>query len=242
MSNEIAPVNIGLRPQNYKELRRLSDLIFKSSMCPKGVKDPDELFLRMHFGLDVGLSPLAAAANVMVVNGKPSLYGDGMLGIVQANPKYEWHKIEEIGTKDQDNWGFKCTVKRKNMDPVSVIFTKKDAVVANLWGKKDQFGKPGPWCLYPQRMLKAKAIGFALRDVFADVLQGMISAEEAMDHPTGPTDKHVAEEMMLDVTPPIESHPVNEVVTKDGEVKTESVEEMLQITYPIDEDDMEDIR
>ena len=32
-------------------------------------------------------------------------------------------------------------------------------------------------------MLKMRARGFALRDVFADALGGMISAEEAQDYP-----------------------------------------------------------
>lgn len=213
MTNEITTqpsINPGLRPLNYKELRHLSEMIRKSEICPKEIKDkPDEVFLRIHFGLDIGLTPLQAISNVAIINGKAAIYGDAMLGVVQGSKVYEWHNLSEVGTKDQDDWGFKCTVKRKNSDPYTVIFTKKDAVKANLWNKS------GPWTLYPARMLKAKAIGFALRDLFADVLKGFISKEEALDYPSSDNsqDKDV---ITVD----------GEVIDQDREIKEKSLERM----------------
>lgn len=48
--------------------------------------------------------------------------------------------------------------------------------------KNQLWGKSGPWQQYPKRMLQMRARGFALRDKFADVLGGLISAEEARDY------------------------------------------------------------
>ena len=39
------------------------------------------------------------------------------------------------------------------------------------------------WISYPDRMLKMRARGFALRDAFADVIGGLITSEEAQDYP-----------------------------------------------------------
>ena len=57
---------------------------------------------------------------------------------------------------------------------------------SSLWADANRAGllnRSGPWKSYPDRMLKMRARGFALRDVFADALGGMISAEEANDYP-----------------------------------------------------------
>src|SRR5690606_41914131 len=47
-------------------------------------------------------------------------------------------------------------------------------------------GKQGPWSQYPKRMRQMRARGFALRDMFADVLRGMPVAEDLQDMPTEP--------------------------------------------------------
>lgn len=57
-------------------------------------------------------------------------------------------------------------------------FSVKDAKRAGLWGKS------GPWSTYPDRMLTMRARSWALRDEFADILKGIIAAEEAQDYPS----------------------------------------------------------
>jgi hypothetical protein len=76
--------------------------------------------------------------------------------------------------------------RRHGSAPVVGRFSVADARAASLWGKA------GPWKQYPQRMLQMRARGFALRDDFADLLRGVMSAGEARDIPRG----------MPDVTPP----------------------------------------
>jgi len=70
-----------------------------------------------------------------------------------------------------------CVAKRKGRTPVIFKFSVEDAKRAGLWGKT------GPWQAYPKRMMQMRARGFALRDAFADVLTGLITAEEAHDYP-----------------------------------------------------------
>ena len=70
-----------------------------------------------------------------------------------------------------------CKAKRRGEPEQVRTFSDSDAKIAGLLGKQ------GPWMTGPKRMKQMRARGFALRDVFTDVLRGMGLAEEAMDTP-----------------------------------------------------------
>ena len=236
-TSEAPPLCVELRPKTLKEAMRFAEIVATSELCPKELEKKslkektNELFLRIVFGADVGLSALQAIGNVMVVNGKASLYGDALLAVVQASPAYEWHKIEEVGTKYQDDWGFKCTVKRKGEGqvPYSVIFTKADAVKAKLWDKPYS-----QWSTYPQRMLKFKAVGYALRDVFAAETKGFIAYEEAIDYDSS-SKKPIIDETSSDTYEP-PKEPMANVITQEMSNKSMGA----NVTYT--DEDIEDIR
>jgi hypothetical protein len=124
----------------------------------------------------MGLAPMQALQNIAVINGKPSVYGDAMMALVQASAVCE--DVEEFFENEgTPNPVAVCVAKRKNRKPVIAKFSVEDAKRAGLWGKQ------GPWSAYPKRMMQMRARGFALRDAFPDVLKGLISAEEAADYP-----------------------------------------------------------
>jgi hypothetical protein len=119
---------------------------------------------------------MQALQNISVINGKPSVYGDAAMALVQASPVCE--DVEEyFEDTDKPNFVAVCIASRKGRKPVTVRFSVEDAKRAGLWGKQ------GPWSAYPKRMMQMRARGFALRDAFPDVLKGMITAEEAQDYP-----------------------------------------------------------
>lgn len=168
--NHPAPA-FSLAPRNFEEAMKFADLMAKSDLVPKDFKDkPGNILVAIQKGYEVGLSPMAALETIAVINGRASLWGDGMLGIVQGSTVYEW--IDESQSSDTSGV---CTVKRKGEPPYTATFSLEDAKRAGL------LGKAGPWTSYTKRMLHMRARGFALRDKFADVLKGMIAAEEAMD-------------------------------------------------------------
>jgi hypothetical protein len=120
---------------------------------------------------------MQALQNIAVINGKPSVYGDAAMALVQASPVCE--DIEEyFDGEGTPNPVAVCVAKRKGRKPVVAKFSVEDAKRAGLWGKQ------GPWQAYPKRMMQMRARGFALRDAFPDVLKGLITAEEAQDDPT----------------------------------------------------------
>ena len=116
-------------------------------------------------------------ASVAVINGRPTIWGDAALALVQSSPACEY--VKEYIEGEGDNATAVCEVKRRGYPAPTVSrFSMADAKRAGL------AGKTGPWSQYPSRMLALRARGFALRNAFADALRGLVTAEEAQDYPT----------------------------------------------------------
>lgn len=168
----------GVALASLEDAFRFAKAVISSGLAPRGYDKPEAVLIAIQMGAEVGLPPMAALSSIAVINGRPSLYGDAMPGIVNASGLMEGYTQEQVGTQDKDDWGWKVTVRRKGRtEPVTAIFTVAQAKRANLWAKA------GPWTQYPDRMLLMRARTFALRDAFNDVLRGMTSAEEAFDIP-----------------------------------------------------------
>jgi len=164
-----------MQPQSLDEAMRLASMLAHSNMVPKAYqgKEQDTL-VAMMMGSELGLNPIQSLQNIAVINGKPAIYGDALLALVQSNPRFGGH--EE--SFDDANMTATCTVWRKgDGNAHTVTFSQADAEKAQLWGKQ------GPWQTYPKRMLMWRARGYALRDKFADALGGLITVEEARDIP-----------------------------------------------------------
>ncbi|MGJ8524283.1 hypothetical protein R84981_003008 [Carnimonas sp. R-84981] len=173
MSNLAKAGGFALQPRSMDEAMRMAEMLSGSQMVPKNYQGkPQDTLVAMMMGDELGLNPIQSLQNIAVINGKPSIYGDALLALVQNHPKFGGHE-EEF---DKATMTAKCTVWRKgDAQKHTVIFSQDDAKAAKLWGKS------GPWTQYPQRMLMWRARGFALRDKFADALGGLITVEEARD-------------------------------------------------------------
>lgn len=199
-----------LRPSNFSELATFAQMAAKSSMVPQAYRGKaEDIMLAVQLGSELGLAPMQAIQNVAVIQGRPSVWGDALIGLCRASSVCE--DIAEKIEGDGDNAVAICTAKRRNSTPVTVRFSVADAKRAGLWGKV------GPWQQYPLRMLQMRARGFALRDAFPDLLKGIITAEEAQDIPTekrdtftGPTLEATA---VVVETPPQPQQPKSRTLT-----------------------------
>lgn len=172
-------------PANIEDAFRIAKMVTTAGMAPKGLETAEKVMVAIMHGMEVGMTPMAALQSIAVVNGRPTIWGDGALGLVQGSGLMEWHKEWYEGTGDTRK-AF-CTVKRRGDPEVKTgEFSVADAKKASLWGKT------GPWTQYADRMLKMRARGFALRDGFSDVLRGLGITEEVQDTP------------MRDVTPSVD--------------------------------------
>ncbi len=168
-------------PKTFEDVYRLARVFAATALVPKDFQNnPEACCVAIMAGLDLGLTPMTSLQSIAVINGRPSLWGDTMLGVVRASGLLEAMKEEDDGATA------KCTVKRKgDTDPVVRTFSVEDAKRAGLSGKS------GPWTQYPHRMRQMRARSWAIRDAFPDVLRGIASAEEMQDVTP-----------MKDITPP----------------------------------------
>jgi len=174
---QLTTTNRGFAPATLTEAIQFSDMLASSSMVPKAYQGkPQDILVCVQWGYEMGLAPMQALQNIAVINGKPSVYGDAAMALVQASSVCE--DVEEyFEGEGTTNPVAVCVAKRRGRKPVTAKFSVEDAKRAGLWNKQ------GPWTAYPKRMMQMRARGFALRDAFPDVLKGLITAEEAQDYP-----------------------------------------------------------
>ena len=199
----------GFAPQTMTEAIDFSNMLSKSTMVPKAYQNkPEDVLVAVQWGYELGLAPLQALQNIATINGKPSVYGDAAMALVQNSPVCEDVK-EYFEGEGTSNPIAVCVAKRKNRTEVISKYSVEDAKRAGLWNKQ------GPWTQYPKRMLQMRARGFALRDAFPDVLKGLITVEEAQDYPD---DTPVAQTPQIKHANPLDAIPsvsVSEVEVLD---------------------------
>jgi hypothetical protein len=183
-------------PQTLDEAYRLGKAICMAGMAPKGMDTPEKCMIAIMRGMEVGLTPMMALDKIAVVNGRPTIWGDGAIGLVRGSGLCEW--VRERVEGDGDARTAICEAKRRGEpEPVIRRFSVSDAKRAGLWGKQ------GPWQQFPDRMLQMRARAFTLRDGFADVLGGLYLREE-LDNGE---DRREAQTPPIPPVPQIQSQP-----------------------------------
>jgi hypothetical protein len=136
-----------------------------------GHRNPADVLFVLSVGQALGLNAATALMNIYNVNGMPSLKADLKLALAKQHPEYAGCEI--------DSKPDKCTVTMyrnngREKESITITFTLDDAKTANLTGKDN-------WKKYPARMLKARAVSYAVNDLFPDIVFGLMSKEEADD-------------------------------------------------------------
>jgi len=157
----------GIVPQSIEEVFRLAQAVSISGLAPRDLNTPEKITVAIMTGLELGLPPMFSLNKIAVINGRPTLWGDALPGLLWA----KGFKIREWIADEVAH----CEVTRPDGEKIVRTFSPADAQKAGL---KD---KAGPWKQYPQRMLQMRARGFACRDGAADVLGGLYIKEEIED-------------------------------------------------------------
>jgi hypothetical protein len=170
-----------LTPKSIEDVRELARLIALAEWAPPSYRDLEGNYLQqkielaiMH-GATVGLGPLAAVQSIALINGMPTIWGDGALALVERSGLLE-DMVEQDEFDEEHGLTAICTIKRRRRPtPITSRFSMAMADQARLTQKE------GPWQTYPQRMLRMRARSWTLRDGFADVLRGLHIREEVDD-------------------------------------------------------------
>lgn len=164
----------GLQVNNLADMWRFAQYVAQSGMCPKNLScKPETILVAMEAGMEVGFKPLQAIQQITVINGKPNIYGDAGMALIRSRDLLEDYQEKEEGKIEDGTKKWTVIMKRKGMSPISRSFSIAEAKRAGLWEKPI-------WKQYPDRLLRYRALSFAMRDNFSDVLMGLSIVEE--DH------------------------------------------------------------
>ncbi|MEA2098927.1 MAG: hypothetical protein U9P72_02220 [Campylobacterota bacterium] len=165
MGNEIS---------SFSEAVSIADYFAGTDLVPKDYRGKGaNIMVAWQKGIELGLQPLQSLATIAVVNGRATIWGDGLIALVKNSSKEEW--THETLTGEGDNMVATCETKRSSQEQTIVrSFSVADATKAGLWGNNT-------WAKYPKRMLQMRARGLCLRDAYPDVLNGLEIAEEMND-------------------------------------------------------------
>lgn len=173
-------------PKTVEQQYRLAQLYLESGYVPGRFKTASEVLGAMHFAKEhFPLAPMTALRQIAVIDGNPSMFGDLPLAKVMASGLCSFKKeylIDKdskeicIANKNISAEFFGAVAHFKRKDPNGVenevvsVFTVDDAKKAGIWGRN-------VWNKYPKDLIKYRARGRALKDLFADVLNGVSIAE-----------------------------------------------------------------
>lgn len=165
---------LGMEISSLTEAMQVAELFAKSDLVPKDYKGrAGNIVVAWQKGYEVGLMPQQSLETIAVINGRASIWGDGLIALIKNSPKEEWTK--EYIKGEGDKAIAYCETKRKGQaNVVKASFSVAQAKTAGLWGNNT-------WKKYPMRMLQMRARGFCFRDAYPDVLNGLQLAEEQLD-------------------------------------------------------------
>lgn len=159
----------------------LATKVAATEFAPKSLRGrPAAVAAAILTGAELGLGPMKSLASIDVVDGSPTLSAELMRGLVLA-AGHRLRLVELTTTR--------CVLTGQRVgddEPTTVSWTMDDAKRAGLAGKKN-------WQGHPREMLLARATTLLCRTLFADVIGGLRSVEEAGDFGEEPAPVTVAE-------------------------------------------------
>ena len=161
----------------YELAKRVAHTLAQSNLVPEDYRGrANDVFVAINMGAELGMEPFQAIQSIAVIEGKPCLYGDGLIGVVRASPKCLWIQ-EELS---EDGTIATCTTQREgDPKPIEARYSMDDAVQAGISTKSN-------WKKHPKRMLQKRARAYCLRDAYPDLLKGLGVVEERQDHDDTP--------------------------------------------------------
>jgi hypothetical protein len=187
-----------LAPRSIAEVGTLAEMASKSGLY--GVKNREEAFVRMMTGLELGLSAMQSLRGVYVINGRPTLAADLMVGVCKRRGDIckSFRLVEstdKIATYETERVGEGVT---------RMSFTIDQAKRAKLTGKET-------WVSHTEAMLRARASSLLARAVYSDILNGLYDPDEVDGLGAEPL-RAVPEPVQVDVLEP--ARETNEAVLK----------------------------
>jgi len=151
------------------------------------------------YGQELNISPMRSLIMIIPKDGRYLIRGDQAKTMIFGSGLVsDWKEIPS-GSLDDGSFKYTITATRKAPDLLAVErgtvtlareFGVEDAKRADLWVTQEKLNgahgnkyRASTWYRYPKRMCMYRALGFLSRDLFPEVLGGLIIFEEYGDYP-----------------------------------------------------------
>jgi len=161
---------------SMKDQLVMADVLAKSQAIPMHyIGKPAAVFSAIQWGKELGVPPVTALNNMYNVKGKTAISTALHYGLAAKHPDFRGMKKKTLKPKEECTVIVRRAFRTEGKEEITEYegkFTIQDARLADLI-------KPNSaWSNYPERMLFNRALAFALRDAYPDVLAGVYTYEE----------------------------------------------------------------
>lgn len=166
-----------LAPQSFQEALAFAERIATTDFVPQAMRgNAGAVLAAVQYGAELGIGPMQALNGLIVIHGNVGMKVEMMLALVINHPELE--TLDRAF--DPETLVATVVIQRRGRSQRTVTFGPSDAERVSVkendkWIPLSQTGRYRAW---PQRMYPARALGFAIRDEFPDVMRGMRTAEE----------------------------------------------------------------
>lgn len=168
---------------NMQEMLAYSDTLLKSKLLPTSLRTAEAVTSVVLAGKELGMGPMAAISNIVVVQGRPTL-GIHAIGALLRKAGCAWQTVEDFvpvlgvdkDTGEEKTVDYRTTIKffRPYRDTVieeNVSFTWTEASKMGLTDKDN-------WKKMPKVMTYSRCFSIGARRVAPDALLGMYEVAE----------------------------------------------------------------
>jgi hypothetical protein len=149
---------------NATDVMTVAQQLVASGFLPAHIKQA-QAFAIITLGQELGIGAWAALNGINVIQNKPTVSPQLMLGLINRTGQ-----LEDMSISD-DGKACACTMKRRGRSAHTETFSVSDAAAMGLSNKSN-------WKAQPAVMRKWRAVAACARVVFPDAIQGLYTTEE----------------------------------------------------------------
>lgn len=160
-------------PANFQEAASLAVSLCRSGLMPSGLDTPEKVTVAIMMGRELGMTVMQSVRLIHVIEGKPCLSAQGIVGLVKASGACKYFRCVET----TDQIATYETLRVGAPEPVRMSYTHEQAKNAGLMNPT-RSGKPSNHVKFPAAMLRARCETALARSEYPDVVGGLYDPDE----------------------------------------------------------------
>ena len=165
--------------QAFEDAQRMVKPLASSQFIPENFRGRiDDCLIALEMAHRMGVSPMTVLQNTYIVHGKPGIYSQFLISLVNRSGYFASQiKYKMTGKKGTDSYGCIAWVKDKDGDTLEGPEVTIEMAKAEGWASK-----PGSkWKTMPEMMLRYRAATFFSRLYAPEITMGIKTQEEIIE-------------------------------------------------------------